>query len=130
MPDLLVDPILDPLAGHQFVENLEDTFPIPVGLLEFGLHAKFVAVAAQKLLDELFGNVNVAAERVCRVAAQKQAVEQGRFTLGRKRVGLGHVYGFLADGFLHKTEVYPALSVCRKAHGCKFSKGPARASVR
>lgn len=72
----------DALAVDQFIEDREDLLAVLVqaheGLAELGL----LPLPLEPFLDDLFGNVDVTAQGVGRMAAQKQPVEQRRFLVG------------------------------------------------
>jgi len=76
----------DALARDQFVENGQYLLAVVVGALQPGLDGEFIAMALEKLVEELAGDVDIAAEGVGGVAAQEEPVEHRGLALGSQRV--------------------------------------------
>jgi hypothetical protein len=86
--DAGVDPFTNALAVYQLIKDREHLFPVEVDLLEFFAHGEFIAVPSQQLVQQLSGNVDVAAQSFGRMPAQEEAVEKSRFALRSQRVDL------------------------------------------
>jgi hypothetical protein len=77
---------LDALACDQFVENRQHLLAVMVGAMQPGLDAELIAVPLEQLVEQLAGDVDIAAQGVGGVAAQKESIEHRGLALRGQRV--------------------------------------------
>src|SRR6266852_5012354 len=87
---LLHEPLLDALAGsfsgYQLIENCQNLLAVVVRATQFLPHGQFIPMPAQELVEEFLGHIYIAPERLRRVPAQKQPIEECRLALRRQRI--------------------------------------------
>ena len=97
------------LAGDQFVEDRQDLLAVKVGALEFLPYGLLIAMAEHQLVQELPGDVDIAAQGFGGVPPQEQPIEQGRLALRRQGIEL-----FQLPRHRHKNVIIIAGRVLRK----------------
>ena len=80
--DGLLESAATAFVEDEFVEDGENLFAVAVELPEVIAEVAFVLAAGLPLLEERHGAIDIAAECVDRVAAEEEAIEQGRFATG------------------------------------------------
>jgi hypothetical protein len=78
-----MNPLPGALAIHQFLEDRQDLLSVAVHLPQLLPHCYFIPMPPQEFLEKRLGNVDIPAQSLSRVPAQKQAVKKGCFPLGR-----------------------------------------------
>jgi predicted aconitase with swiveling domain len=66
----------------EFVEDGKNLFAVVVELAEVVAEVAFVLAARLPLFEQRYGNIDIAAEGVDRVATKEEAIKEGRFPAG------------------------------------------------
>lgn len=82
--------LFNPLTRHQFVEDRQNLLPILIDALEARSHASLIAMAQKHLIQQLTGDVDIAAKSVGGVTPEEKTVEERCFPLRSQRVDLFH----------------------------------------
>jgi hypothetical protein len=104
-------PVQSLLTRDQLVENRQNLLAVQERTLQFLPHGLLITVTEHKLVQELPGDVDIAAEGFGGVPAQEQPIKQGSLTLRRQRIE------FFQVRHRHKKSIIIAVRLLRKTPG-------------